>query len=633
MEYCSSVYQPIARDRLAPMPNAPNDLMAPSPGMAATGAQQQVSKLTEEEKLKSDRVFVLLEAILEEQTGLRGVIRQLEEGLCTKLDGLDKSVASCNSSGPFGFPNMDVENGLTEEEEAKEFADEARKWFANMDKDKSGSLSKDELKSLLTSWSMNAKPSLKGQLNITCQEDVDRLIEAADKDRSGCISVDEFLDLVNIRKQETAEFGKDFGVAQNGIIFDSESSVGANSCVEKLVASAFFEAFSMGVILANMVIMCISLQMGGLDTGSKIGMRQFEDSWAAHEVRFGLVDKLFNGLYLVELILRMWVYIHQRRFSVADGMDTLLVVICCLDSFVLQPMNVAFVNVAVLRLARLVKLSRFFKALRYSEALSALRVLVCTLLAAVHGVVWSVVLVGSIIAAGGILMTQFTAPFLQDEATDPKTKEWIYKHFGTLTSSIYTMFESIFSGSWVNVARPLIEDVHYGFSLFWIAWIVLVKFVTMRVVGAMFMQETFRIATLDKEKCAMNQLKRKGALSESLRKIFKAADTSGDGGISQEEFDGMMSRKFVVKEFATLGLDVDEVAQFFSVLVADDGTADYNEFLDGALAMATSSPTVDMMKQLQHQVKMEEGVQKLIQLLMPVHKFFDTTGKAAAKKH
>merc|ERR1719321_2123842 len=103
----------------------------------------------------------------------------------------------------------------------------------------------------------------------------------------------------------------------------------------------------------------------------------------------------------------------------------------------------------------------------------------------------------------------------------------------------------------------------------------------------------------------MNQMKRKGEFSENLRLMFTAADTSGDGAISQEEFDVMMSHKAVKNQFANMGLDVDSVNQFFSVLTADDGMADYNEFISGALAMASSAPALDMLKGLQRQMKME----------------------------
>jgi hypothetical protein len=217
-------------------------------------------------------------------------------------------------------------------------------------------------------------------------------------------------------------------------------------------------------------------------------------------------------------------------------------------------------------------------------------------------------------------MTQLAQTFLETDEIDLDRRQWLYIHFGTITNSMYTMFEATFTGGWRFFSRPLIEEVHYAFAIFWILWIILVNFVTMRVVGALFLQQTMSVSKLDQEKCAMDQMKRKGQLSETLRMIFQAADTSGDGALSQAEFDILMSHQSVVDEFAGMGLDIDEVGQFFTVLVADDGSADYNEFINGALAMATSAPAIDMMKSLQHEVKIETGIQQILESLQPLKK-------------
>merc|ERR1711937_292164 len=93
--------------------------------------------------------------------------------------------------------------------------------------------------------------------------------------------------------------------------------------------------------------------------------------------------------------------------------------------------------------------------------------------------------------------------------------------------------------------------------------------------------------------------------------IFRDADTSGDGCISQEEFDVMMSHSQVRQEFVKMGLDIDEVCVFFSVCISDDGLADYDEFINGALAMATSAPNVNMMKKLQQDIKTGSMLQQI----------------------
>merc|ERR1712232_725558 len=100
--------------------------------------------------------------------------------------------------------------------------------------------------------------------------------------------------------------------------------------------------------------------------------------------------------------------------------------------------------------------------------------------------------------------------------------------------------------------------------------------------------------------------------------IFNAADTSGDGAISEEEFEHMMRRKDVLKQFAGMGLDIDEVTAFFTVLSADDGSADYAEFVDGALAMASSAPSLDRLKSLQNQMKIVDTVVSNLNLLTKI---------------
>merc|ERR1712187_680589 len=75
--------------------------------------------------------------------------------------------------------------------------------------------------------------------------------------------------------------------------------------------------------------------------------------------------------------------------------------------------------------------------------------------------------------------------------------------------------------------------------------------------------------------------------------IFSKADTSGDGKLSKLEFQAMMQDTVLVEMFEGLDLDADEVHALFSILSSDDGYADYEEFLVGALKMKSSARTFD----------------------------------------
>ena len=83
----------------------------------------------------------------------------------------------------------------------------------------------------------------------------------------------------------------------------------------------------------------------------------------------------------------------------------------------------------------------------------------------------------------------------------------------------------------------------------------------------------------------MAKMKEHAVFAAELRMIFEEADDSKDGAISSEEFKVMMQNKEVLDHFKNLNLEVDEFTALFSVLSADDGLADYEEFLTGALKM------------------------------------------------
>ena len=105
------------------------------------------------------------------------------------------------------------------------------------------------------------------------------------------------------------------------------------------------------------------------------------------------------------------------------------------------------------------------------------------------------------------------------------------------------MFECTFTGGWRFYSRPLIEDVSPVFILFWAGWVLSVNFMTMRVVGALFLKETMAVAAVDAERVAMESLKKKQKYAVCLHQIFEAADSSGDGAIYVKGFKKMLDAK------------------------------------------------------------------------------------------
>jgi len=217
-------------------------------------------------------------------------------------------------------------------------------------------------------------------------------------------------------------------------------------------------------------------------------------------------------------------------------------------------------------------------------------------------------------------MAQLIFNFFDDDSITLERRIWLHDYFGGTLMCIYTMFECTFTGGWRDFARPLIVEVHYLFAVFWIGWIVLVNFMTIRVVGALFLKSTLAVAAQNDERLAMEAQKKKKETALKVEKMFKAADATGDGSLGEEEFESMLDKQEVIDCFDEMGLDVDELMALFSVLSSDDGQADYNEFLNGALAMTASSPSLDNMKSSQNQLKLLSDTHLILSETLAIRK-------------
>jgi len=316
--------------------------------------------------------------------------------------------------------------------------------------------------------------------------------------------------------------------------------------------------------------------------------------------------------YLIELVLRIFVLGRAFFSQVFNVSDAVIVVGSCLETFLMEPLmnkaSAGSVNLSVLRIARAFRICRVIRFMRVTENFAELRILVRALITSVRAVVWTMSLIGGIVAAGAILMVQISHVYLSDETLDLEKRRWLFSAFGTTTRSIHTLFECAFTGGWTAYSRPSIEDISIVFAVFWIAYVVLINFTVMRVVSALFLKQTMTVAAYDDERLAMAKLKEKERFARELHEIFQEADESGDGALSKEEFEKMLDNEHVLNHFEKLDLEIYEVIALFGVLSADDDQADYQEFLAGALKMKGSARTIDTVQVLHQQLNLQRSV-------------------------
>merc|ERR1712113_438988 len=104
--------------------------------------------------------------------------------------------------------------------------------------------------------------------------------------------------------------------------------------------------------------------------------------------------------------------------------------------------------------------------------------------------------------------------------------------------------------------------------------------------------------------------------AEKLLGFFNAADTSGDGLITLNEFETFLRDPRVKTYLATLELDAHETKNLFHMLDDGDGEVTAEEFVQGAIRLkgvARSQDVVSIMHDFNRLNKRIEEMRKLIE--------------------
>lgn len=251
----------------------------------------------------------------------------------------------------------------------------------------------------------------------------------------------------------------------------------AREGVRRLVESTWFQWSIIGVILVNAVII-------SLETSPRWTAR-FGDETAA-------VGWVTVGVFVVEIGLRMYAY-GPRFFRGAWNLFDFFVV-----AIALVPGGGSYSVFRVLRVLRV---------LRLLSAVRSMRVVVAALVRTVPGMSSIAALLAMLLYISSVVATQLFG------ATDPE-------HFGTLTSSLLSMFQITTGDDWANVIRPTTE-ARPGAWVFFIVYIVLATYIVLNLFIAVAVEALDR----ESEETADEMVQEvEQAMDESTVTILEAID-------------------------------------------------------------------------------------------------------------
>jgi len=305
-------------------------------------------------------------------------------------------------------------------------------------------------------------------------------------------------------------------------------------------------------------------------------------------------EHFFNAVFFCELLLRFVADCRESCRSIAVMFDSFIVLTSVVDymfKFVMSGSGGP--NVNFLRMARLIKLVKLFRAFKAAAVFSELRILIKTLVSSMMALTWPVVLLSFIMLFSGLVISQLVSGAIEDESAEYELRKWVFEHYGTGSRAFYTLFEATLSGGWPNYARNLIEGVSSWYAIFWVLYVLIVVFAVMRVVSALFLQNTLKMASADDELMHLEKMKKKEAYIRKLKEFLQNSDKDGNGQMDLQELKLVINREDIQSWLDAIGLESHEVIGLFHVLDDGDGETSHEDLIGGMMKLAGGVRAID----------------------------------------
>lgn len=379
------------------------------------------------------------------------------------------------------------------------------------------------------------------------------------------------------------------------------------------------------------------------------------------------INICFVAFYVSEILLRCWaegialffsLKIRHRTDLLWNAFDITVIVVSVFEvvthyAFVHLKENATFL--LTVRVARLIRIIRIVRIIRF---LRELRIMVYSIFHTLKSLFWSFLLLGTVMYLFAIVLTQSTTDYLQEvpgfEGTasvrldaevhcnhpDWRVREHfddpcvLVRYFGSLPSSMDTLFESVSGGvSWGDRAA-ILGRIHWSVEAYFMLFVSFTLFAMLNVITGFFCETAVDMAAQDREHAVAEQMNDKQRYVKEMEGLFKDIDKDTSGTISLDELESVLDDELVRAYFASLHLDINSAWDAFSnkkdifKLLDKDGskTVDLAEFALGCLRLRGSARTVDLAS-VQYEV--EKLVTKLSYFMAYVECEFQHLGHTA----
>eukprot|EP00929_Paragymnodinium_shiwhaense_P119877 TRINITY_DN9178_c0_g2_i2.p1 TRINITY_DN9178_c0_g2~~TRINITY_DN9178_c0_g2_i2.p1 ORF type:complete len:621 (+),score=101.61 TRINITY_DN9178_c0_g2_i2:86-1948(+) len=326
-----------------------------------------------------------------------------------------------------------------------------------------------------------------------------------------------------------------------------------------------FEMFFAVLIVLNTLNMSIEYQYKSLDVCYNIGFpkctRPAKQLWQGAEDIFYYLDLAFGFTFTAEVSLKLisqHIDFFKFLWNYIDSLSLLgwyLVLLSDAD-LIVSPM--------LLRLARIARLLRFLRLVKAVQMFDVLCLLIGSLRASVAILLWSSLLLLLIMCSAALVSHTLILNYINDESLSLEVRHEAYIVFGSFVRSFLTIHGLTFSLD-INAAWVVFE-LNEWFAVPLLMYQILVSFAVIKVIEAVFLQETIKLAATNDDLVIMEKNRWEAMQETKVRALFNEADESGDGYVDYDEFMMIMSDDKVVSWLEAIDVEVEDPRMVWELL-------------------------------------------------------------------
>jgi len=306
--------------------------------------------------------------------------------------------------------------------------------------------------------------------------------------------------------------------------------------VAKFIMSSTFEFGAILCIILNTLVMVFEDQYRGLERGYKMHFPTVtvpaEDSWPEAAEVFSALEWAFGIVFALEFLTKVLVFERRVFADKWNWLDFIIVLGWVVDRASTMAL---FISPTLLRLARLFRVLRVVKLTRSFRSFDRFYLMTSALKASTSAAFYGFLLLLMIQVVVGLLIQSALYDFLVDGNQPLEVRHLVYKHFGTFSRSLFTLFELTLA-NWSDPVRVLTENVAEWWGACLLVYVLCVSFAVVRVIMSVFTSVTFFVYEFDDELLIQRQQRKSEMHLKKMTSLFKAADVDGNGFLDLEEF-------------------------------------------------------------------------------------------------